>query len=84
MIDKVQNESINEKENKNSSALTITDFDISKDRPIPQNVSLDYHTDDNSLFSIEIIIIPLIYYNPKDKKNTLGKSEKLINHLEIY
>ena len=68
MIDKVQNESINEKENKNSSALTITDFDISKDRPIPHDVSLDYHTDDNSLFSIEIIIIPLIYYNPKDKK----------------
>jgi len=48
--------------------LKITEFDKTKKRPIPHDVSLDIHTEEKSVFSIEIIVIPLIYYNPDDKK----------------
>ncbi len=68
MIDKPQNENITMKEDPLPLSLKITDFDISKNRPIPHDVRLDIHSEQNSLFSQEIIIIPFIYYSPTDKK----------------
>ena len=68
MIDKTQNENITMKEEPIPLSLKITDIDISKNRPIPHDVKLDIHSEQNSLFSQEIIIIPFIYYSPTDKK----------------
>ena len=78
MIDKPQNENITMKEDPISLSLKITDFDISKNRPIPHDVRLDIHSEQNSLFSQEIIIIPFIYYSPTDKKKIFMGSEKNI------
>ena len=51
MIDKTQNENITMKEEPIPLSLKITDIDISKNRPIPHDVKLDIHSEQNSLFS---------------------------------
>ena len=63
-----KNENINLEKNTFPISLKITEFDITNKRPIPHDVSLEIHTEEKSVFSIEIIVIPLIYYNPDDKK----------------
>ena len=68
MSENSKNENINLEKNAFPISLKITEFDKTKKRPIPHDVSLDIHTEEKSVFSIEIIIIPLIYYNPDDKK----------------